>query len=403
VAKFSTKPWHFYLFFFLAYIAFVLWQPDSGFDKYFWINWSKYIAENGLGNVYLNPEVNYHPVILYLLKILTWFIPATDINLNSINAFKSIVILFDFGTMALLVALLQRLKINLWWVLVLILNPAFWYNTIIWGQTDTIYTFFIFTGLLALLFQWPVFGLIMLLLAINTKLQAVIFLPLFVGILIFQKAKINWKKALVSLLGFQFLIFLPFIVSGNFLISLKAIASASTDQFPFLSRKAFNIWYLLFSDPLHCSDRILLLGIPMKYFGLGMFLLASAAIAYLFFKKWKSTRNLALVSLVVALISLVFFFFNTQMHERYIHAAILFSGMYFILSKKWIPFSLLSMAYLFNLESVMRFIPYIFPNVKSLYETRIIFRPPFISIIFLAAMLISFWYLIKFKPENTPA
>ncbi|MCB0754906.1 MAG: hypothetical protein KDB98_04895, partial [Flavobacteriales bacterium] len=63
----------YYILFVLLYLGFLFVLPDAGYDKYFWISWSQDILNNGLGNVYLNPEVDNHPLILYLLKVFSLF------------------------------------------------------------------------------------------------------------------------------------------------------------------------------------------------------------------------------------------------------------------------------------------------------------------------------------------
>jgi hypothetical protein len=56
--------------------------------------------------------------------------------------------------------------------------------------------------------------------------------------------------------------------------------------------------------------------------------------------------------LSAALVAVIFFFFPTQMHERYSHPALLFAGAYFVISKRWVIFLFISYAYIMNLESL---------------------------------------------------
>ncbi|UPT67523.1 MAG: hypothetical protein M0D57_02275 [Sphingobacteriales bacterium JAD_PAG50586_3] len=58
------------------------------------------------------------------------------------------------------------------------------------------------------------------------------------------------------------------------------------------------------------------------------------------------------VMLSAALVAVIFFFFPTQMHERYSHPVLLFAGAYFVFSKRWVLFLFVSYAYLMNLESL---------------------------------------------------
>ena len=57
-------------------LLFMLWLPDSGYDKYFWQSWTQQILVDGLGGIYTNPEVNNHPLNLFLLKVVLKKCPA---------------------------------------------------------------------------------------------------------------------------------------------------------------------------------------------------------------------------------------------------------------------------------------------------------------------------------------
>ncbi len=394
MSKLFFKPHHFYILFILLFIAFCFFVPDSGYDKYFWISWSKAIAEKGLGSIYLNPEVNNFPLIIYLLKVYSLFFSPASIDVFSINYLKCFAIIFDFVTLALVVWLLRKNAKNLLMCLVFLLNPAFWYNTIIWGQVDTIHTFFVFVALLFAINKKTFLTLVFMLLAINTKLQSVVFLPLIL-LLIFQNKNLTTKalsalsftKHALLLFILQFIILLPFIISGNFTQTIHSLINSSVDFYPTVSRNAYNIWYLFFADPLNTSDQISFL-IPLKLWGILLFVLFYALVGFLFLK---SKKGLIEIFLVFALVSLGFFWFNTQMHERYVHSVVLFSGLYALFSRRYYIFIISSFAYLVNLESVQLTMTYFDEEVFGFtmgYNTWVIFNPVFISLLFLAAIVI---------------
>ncbi|MCG3166805.1 MAG: hypothetical protein POELPBGB_02587 [Bacteroidia bacterium] len=386
----NLKPHHFFLFFLLLFIAFCFIVPDSGYDKYFWIGWSKGIAEQGLGSIYSNPEVNNFPLILYLLKAFTLFFSAAQIDVSSINYLKCFALIFDFATLTIIVLLLRKNNINLLLCFVFLLNPAFWYNTIIWGQVDSVHTFFVFVTVLFAINKKPLPALVIMLLAVNTKVQAVVFLPV---ILFFTTETLRALRltqvlsAVFVLLFIQLIIFLPFIVSGNFSQTIHSLINSSIDFYPTLSRNAYNLWYLFFADPLNTSDQLAFL-LPLKLWGIVLFVLFYAAVLFLFMK---SKKGLTEIFLVFALISLGFFFFNTQMHERYVHPVILFAGLYAVFSKRYLILIISSFAYLLNLEAVMQMFSYfdneIFGFIVN-YKGWFIFNPVFISLLFLSAIVI---------------
>lgn len=387
---YSLKPYHFFLFFIIFFIAFCFVVPDSGYDKYFWISWSKAIAEHGLGSIYSNPEVNNFPLVLYLLKAFTLFFSADTIDVFSINFLKCFAIIFDFAILAVVISLLKKNNINLLLCLVLVFNPAFWYNTVIWGQVDSVHTFFVFVSVLFAINKKPLPALVFMLLAVNTKVQAVVFLPLvFIFITETLRAQRFYKIILsaLSLLLIQFVIFLPFIVSGNFSQTIHSLINSSVDFYPTLSRNAYNLWHLFFADPLNTSDQILFL-MQLKWWGILLFVLFYVFLGFLFLK---SKKGLAKIFLVLALISLGFFYFNTQMHERYVHPAILFAGLYAVFSKRYLVIIISSVAYLLNLEAVMQLLSYFDDEMLGFviyYKSWIVFNPVFISLLFLSAIVI---------------
>ncbi|MBL4585868.1 MAG: hypothetical protein JKX84_02235 [Flavobacteriales bacterium] len=391
----------YYLLFLAAYIGFLFVLPDAGYDKYFWITWTQDILNDGLGNVYHNPEVNNHPLILYLLKIFSLFQTNSDqIGLISVNWLKALVLPFDLLTLIVIIHILKRTGKPAMGFLIFFLNPAFWYNTVIWGQVDTIHTFF---ALAALIYSerghWK-WALVLMLIAINFKLQAIVFLPLVVVLsLPFIRQK-GWKflaKQSLMLVAFQLLILLPFIISGNLVESAEALLSRSVDHYPVLSRNAYNFWYFLVNDPFNFPDARTVLHVPLKFWGLAMFVIASSMVMLpLFlavnngaFKNLKRNERLGTIFQVAALITLAFFLFNTQMHERYIHPAVIFSGLFMILTHRPIVYMLISVGYLLNMESVMQYLRY-FDSLLGLeinYTQWFIFHPWFIAALFMVAFL----------------
>ena len=118
---------------------------------------------------------------------------------------------------------------------VFFLNPAFWYNTVIWGQVDTIHTFF---ALAALIYaergHWK-WALVLMLVAVNFKLQAIIFFPL-VAVLCLPFIREKGRKYLgihvLAVVAIQGLILLPFAISGNFFETIQALTTRSIDKYP---------------------------------------------------------------------------------------------------------------------------------------------------------------------------
>jgi Gpi18-like mannosyltransferase len=397
----------YYILFALLYLGFLFVLPDAGYDKYFWITWTQDILNNGLGNVYLKPEVDNHPLILLLLKVFSLFQRNADaIGLSSVNWLKTLVLPFDFLTLIVVIHVLKRTNKPMMGFFVFFLNPAYWYNTVIWGQVDTIHTFF---ALAALIYaergHWK-WALVLMLVAVNFKLQAIIFFPLVAVLsLPFIRQK-GWKyfgvQALV-LIGIQTIILSPFIFSGNVSETINALLTRSVDQYPVLSRNAYNVWYYMVNDPFNFPDTYAVFHIPLKYWGIAMFFAASGMVMLpLFlavnngaFENLKGNERLGTIFQVAALVTIAFFMFNTQMHERYVHPAVLFSGLFMVLTHRPIVYLLVSIGYLLNMEAVMQFLRYFdgLVGVNFDHTEWLIFVPELIATLFLVAFL---WGSLEF-------
>jgi len=87
--------------------------------------------------------------------------------------------------------------------------------------------------------------------------------------------------------------------------------------------------------------------------------------------------------LTFGMVPLLFFFFCTQMHERYSHPAIFFLVLYSILSRKWYIGLLGSLAYLLNIDGVLR-------SLKFQYYGVIFYDSRFVAALFFFAILLCY-------------
>ena len=107
------------------------------------------------------------------------------------------------------------------------------------------------------------------------------------------------------------------------------------------------------------------------------------------FENLKRNERLGTIFQVAALVTIAFFMFNTQMHERYVHPAVLFSGLFMILTHRPIVYVLISIGYLLNMEAVMQYLRYFdgLLGIQIDYAQWFIFWPEFIATLFLVAFL----------------
>ncbi len=391
----------------LTLFAFVL--PHGGYTSdiaYFRI-WAEYIFKNGLGNIY-NGGTDYLPLMHYILKVFGCFSGSVEAISANINYLKLIISLFLFLNGFFIVWIIKTHK-DSWDTLLqkitvfYLLNIAVLYNTIVWGQVDAALTCFVFIACYFAFKKRILLSLIFSVLAINFKLQAIVFLPL-IGLLILPviissfsiKKLLKWM--LLPLL-LQLVIILPFIISGT-LPNLWDVVAGSVGKYPVVSMNAFNIWDLLLfgEDLITLPDSIKFMEISYKNWGLVMFCSASgialfpiAKHGYLsLVKKINLILPLEKFLIVCTLIPLLFFYFNTQMHERYSDPAFAFLIAFAIYKNKPIVGFVGCLAYFLNLEAVL--------HSMNLDDYQIlIFNRAFISVLFLVTILMLYAELYGLK------
>jgi hypothetical protein len=364
----------------ILFVVLVFLIPQSGkvFDDNMWINWALYIHEHGLGNAYSNPLITYHPIYLYVLYVYGQLMGSEALIVQNIHYLKIFTLLFDFLPVVVLCCFSQQLvKKKIPWML-LLLNIAYLYNTMIWGQVDSIHTSLIFFALLIGLTR-PLPGLLLFLLAFNTKTQVIIYVPVMFLVLCYSTR--NIKQLAMLVLGgtaLQILILLPFILTGS-LGQMYTTLTSLVDYYHNVSVGAFNMWFLFFKDAYHVMDYEKFYFLTYKQIGLILFFVSSGLtllpLLFRLVKEYKArivsddTRQMLFIA--SGLISLYFFYFNTQMHERYSHPMLLFFFFYGVYSKNYKLFLLSCIPYVLGLESCYRnFFP--IPHPKIIFAMQAI-------------------------------
>lgn len=384
-------------------------QPIKGhdYDMYCWLEWTKYIQQNSLGNAYANGSIDYPPLYLYFLNFFGSCIGSPEGIQNKIHLLKSITMVFHLLTGYFLMIWIKRQ--NQSWdnalhnTLFYIFNICILYNGIIWGQVDIIMTFFIFLSCYFCFQKKTTHSLIFFILAINFKIQSIIFLPIIglmlLPVIIDSFSIKNILKWIFIPVIVQLLILLPFILSGT-IGNLLDVIKNSFGKYPFVSMNAYNFWHLTVpGDLMTIQDSTKFSVFTYKQWGLLLFFTTSFfALFPLMKQSYLSIKNrthfsypLSKFLIVCSLIPLLFFYFNTQMHERYCHPAFAFLIAYSLYSKKYILSIIGGLAYLLNLEGVLHFMQ--LPN----YGTAI-FNKKIISVLF--AIIIFLMYIALFKPKK---
>lgn len=371
---------------------------SQGFDLGCFQSWAIFIHTKGLGHAYESPGVDYNPLFLELL----WLFGRIKGSVEAMNAsfftFKIFVLLFDFGAVALMAYMLRRNGQNIALACFLLFNPAYLYNTMVWGQVDSIFSMFVAFSIFLATRKNVLASLLCVLIALNLKLAAVVFVPLVV--LLNLPAIRENRRALLRtiplLLAIQVLIFLPFLHRQ----SLLAIVAANQRQLRFsntTSPSGFNFWWLIFGDrPYDVPGARTVLHVSFKTWGVVMFAVSAAVILAPLFKTIilrKTPLSDAYVFLASSLYGLAFYFFTTGMHERYSHPAILLLAIYAVLSGSYFTYLLASLALFLNLEKVIQYF-----HIGT--HDTLIFKGAFVGKMFLVVLVVG---VVKIYWELKPA
>jgi len=350
----------------LLYIIYIFLCPHKGLasDSWCWSEWTKYIFLYGLSNTYQG-WTEYPPGQQYLFYLLGYIEGNVENIEKNIYHIKYLTLIFDFAGALLCLMVFQKNKNDFYKVLLILLNICYVYNTLIWGQVDSIFSFFVFASVIAATKNRVILSAVLYLVALSFKLQAIIFLPL-VFLLLLSKTLEDYKISdYIKLLGvciFTVLVIIfPFL---NFYERMVLAMTSSVDRYPVISMDAYNMWHLFFwkkIDLTHMKDTIIFLNLSYKNWGHLLFFISSGiallpmtiAIYKKLFLRKAILLDTAHILLLGALIPLLFFFFNTQMHERYSHPAFLFIIAYSFLCKRYFLYVIFSIAYFLNLEKTL--------------------------------------------------
>lgn len=314
-------------------LLFFITKEAFWYDAICWEKWGILIQKHGLAAVYDKDlsDVNYMPMYLYVLKVWTWLC-GEQANLGAtVHYLKAVPLFFEVLSVTLLASMVRNAEHRLFWLIAGVMNIGMLYNTMFWHQVDGILAFFLLLSFVFAMRGNDILSVIIFVIAFNFKIQGVMLLPLL-GLMWLQRITIRRLGILVfSALAVQFLIILPFIIYGN-ARNIPDIVFNSYNHYEEVSKNAHNIWYLVLNEsPVSVSDKNTFLGMSYHAYGLGLYIAAVlmliAPLILILRKKrhyFKAEQHTKFFVLTAALLPYVFFYFNTQMHERYIHCAMIF-------------------------------------------------------------------------------
>ena len=391
-----------------AFLVFLLpYLPGHGFDNQCWQDWAWFSSTNGLRNAY-GSGTNYLPLYHYVLWGYAKLVGHADHIGVYINNLRAFTLVLDMLGLWLVYQWIDRRWPFYLLVLFNLLNLGYSYNTLIWGQVDGIMATLVFASLFLAYQKKLSWSAVAIVLALNMKLQAIVFVPVWGLIYFYQWAEEKrWQQIVLSILAIvctQTLLLLPFMQRESGVQEVWQVAVRSAETFPKVSMNAFNFWHLFtMIDPWRTNDEtVYVAGLTYRKAGLLLFFTASFFVLFPLLKKlWLRLRKQPThlrreeIWLTAALIGLCFFFLNTQMHERYCHPAFIFLAAYAFYTRRFFAYVVFSIAYFLNLERVMQAL-----HLRN-YGT-FLFSYKFIATFYLLVILYLLWALIRLRKQPAP-
>src|SRR5579885_125279 len=333
-------------------IALLPFFPGFGADVGSYQAWALQIATQGPAHTYQKGYfLDYPPGYLYGLwvaGILAKLTGATGEMLRLMA--ESPAIVADFFLAAAMFAFVRpgrRSSVAFAAMLMAAINPAFLFDTVVWGQSDSVLTFVMLLSVIALLdSQYDLcWGLAAI--AVLIKPQGLMLVPVLGWWTMLETPVSRWIRCAVVALAAFIIGIAPFQIGHpwNWILDLYTSTAAYYHE---TSVNAFNLMALI--GGLRQSDSSTVGGV--SYFTLGMSLLVPlyGFIAWILWRK--RTRETLIYCAFIAIFG--FFILAPRMHERYLYPALLFSIPLALESTAMLAlFGVLSLTCLFNLSYIL--------------------------------------------------
>ncbi len=293
--------------------------------------WSARIFNEGISSFYSGDSFNDYPpgymYVLYVIGAIRNLFNPTDGLLWLI--IKSPAIIFDVlsGILVYKIATEKKLSNNLSAAItaLYLFNPAVILNSSLWGQVDSVYTFFILLMLYLLTQKQLIPSYFVFAISIFIKPQSFIFFPIIIFAII-ENVFLNGfdKKVFIKnlLCGICAILILP-VLSAPFGIKNVIDQYIQTlSSYPYLTVNAFNLWGALGFN----WDDITPVTNAFSYI---MLFAIVVYCSYIFFK----TKHSSKYYFAGALLSFMTFMLSTKMHDRYAFTSMILMLCAFILNK----------------------------------------------------------------------
>lgn len=331
------------------------------FDVDTWFAWAERLNSVGFAHFYSDRIwTSYPPGFLYILSLLGFLK-----NLLQIESSLFYIILKIPSILAELAIgiFIYRLIPNSWkrvGLIFVMLNPAFIFNSAIFGQFDGLFSLALLVSVYFLIQKGVVYSSVFAGISLLLKPQAILLFPIFLYFILKNFSIKIFLKMIISSSLLIFFLFLPFFRNDPVAGPINLISNI-LGYYKYNSIFAYNFWGIF---GVWVPDNTVWKSLTYQYWGYILFALFWIVII------WRK-KNLSLYALS-ALSSLSFFFLLTRMHERYLYPSLVFLIIVAILkkSRSLLIFSvILSLIHFLNLYFV-----YIYYNVFYLKMSSSIYN-----------------------------
>ncbi len=254
----------------------------------------------------------------------------------------------------------QGIKKAFWGMAIILLNPAILYNSTIWGQVDAIYSLFLIGALFAFIYRHHSLSASLFALALLSKLQAIILLPLFFFLFTSHGKKACIKGTIASTVTVVMLL-LPFLIKGK-IQTIFNVYFKSVGFYPTVSVNAYNFWWAILGEKAsQIQDTAIIFNLlSYRTTGIILYIMTSIITLWIFrktlTKEDNTLKKILAYSGIASIMAYAFFLFATEMHERYLFPLMFLAIPIAVENKK--IFALYAISSVLFLLTMMSYLPF---------------------------------------------
>lgn len=244
---------------------------------------------------------------------------------------------------------------------VVAVHPAMFYESALWGQTDSLHTLILVCTLIALLYEQAALAAALFTLAFLTKAQSVMIAPLILAVYLLRPR--TMLAGLIGFLAVLLVVLFPFALGGA-LLDIWNVYKGSVGYYSIISSSAYNFWWALLADKAWNKPDTDLLFELVSYRTAGFMIFGAivAATAALLHRRLRLAepfhQRMVILFSTAGLFALAFFLFLTQMHERYLFPFVALAlPMAFVSVQGAVIYGLVSFLFFLNLLGFLPWTP----------------------------------------------